>query len=237
MYEAMKDIFTPLTAKEMDQLDDFLLTRVDDSVDEANKDEGVICLSGLDGYFTAIVSGPVACLPSQWILGLWGDFEPEGMSKAEFEVVFLLFIRHMNTIANVLLEQPQNYQPIFLEHEVGSEIYTIVDEWCEGYMRGLLLNAEYWHLDEPEMKALLAPIKAFIGGESLHIHASFSQQEIERIKNTVSSDVRKIYAYWLVHIEEFPEQLSFLQDGFNALPEDPHTDCSGSKERDAIYIE
>ena len=29
-----------------------------------------------DGLFTAIVSGPVPVMPSQWLPAVWGDFEP-----------------------------------------------------------------------------------------------------------------------------------------------------------------
>jgi len=197
----MKDIFTPLTAKEMDQIDDFLLNRVGDE-DMANKDEGIVCLSDLDGYFAAIVSAPVICLPSQWVPGLWGDFEPKRKNNNELEVVFSLLLRHMNAIANVLLEHSHKYQPIFIEHEVDGEIFSIVDEWCEGYMRGVLLDSEQWNLDKPEIKVLLGSIKAYIDDESLPMHASFSQVEIERIKNNLSSVVREIYAYWLARKEK-----------------------------------
>ena len=38
-------------------------------------------------------------------------------------------------------------EPLFLERIVDGKTYTIVDEWCEGYMRGVALAAEQWELE------------------------------------------------------------------------------------------
>jgi len=138
----MKNSFKPLSDKELDWLDNFLLERIDEDADTRNKDAGVLDVSELDGLFTAIVSGPEMIQPSQWLPQVWGDFEPEWNKEEGFETVLSLMIRHMNGIAATLMEQPQNFEPMFLERIVDDKTCTIVDEWCEGFMRGVLLASE-----------------------------------------------------------------------------------------------
>ena len=72
----MKNLSDPLNDEEIDQLDRFLLDRIDEDADTQGKDEGVLDISELDGLFTALVSGPVMIPPSRWLPAVWGDFEP-----------------------------------------------------------------------------------------------------------------------------------------------------------------
>ena len=72
----MYDLYQPLDDDEIAWLGEFLLDRIDDDADTEGRDEGILDISELDGFFTAIVSGPVTVLPSQWIPQVWGDFEP-----------------------------------------------------------------------------------------------------------------------------------------------------------------
>ena len=193
----MKNSFKPLSDKELDWLDDFLLERIDEDADTRNKDEGVLDVSELDGLFTAIVSGPEMIQPSQWLPLVWGDFEPEWNKEVEFETVLSLMIRHMNGIAATLMEQPQDFEPMFLEWIINDKTYTIVDEWCEGFMRGVLLAAEQWHMDDMNMEILLVPMKAFVGEQAKRTYANFSQPEIKNIQNAICPNAREVYAYWL----------------------------------------
>ena len=59
---------TPLTPEELDFLDAALL-------DHGN-DDSVLGISELDGFFTALVSGPEAVMPSTWLPELWGGVPP-----------------------------------------------------------------------------------------------------------------------------------------------------------------
>ncbi|MDH5327952.1 MAG: UPF0149 family protein, partial [Gammaproteobacteria bacterium] len=80
----MDDLFLLLSEDELDWLDEFLLERIDEDADTEGKDEGVLGISELDGMFTAIVSGPVPVMPSQWLPHVWGDFEPQWGSEEDF---------------------------------------------------------------------------------------------------------------------------------------------------------
>ena len=192
----MKDLTTPLTDKECDRLDRFLLDRIDEEVDTQDKDEGVLDISELDGLFTALVSGPISAVPSQWLPVVWGDFEPVWDSKEEFEEIFSLMIRHMNGIAHLLMEYPDEFEPMFLEREVEGNTYTIVDEWCDGYVRGVELAEEDWHMSDEELADLLAPVYAFTEKTKWRGH-DLEDDERESIRQAITPNVRKIHTYWL----------------------------------------
>ena len=111
----MDDLYQPLDDDEIAWLGEFLLDRIDDNADTEGRDEGILDISELDGFLTAIVSGPVTVLPSQWIPQVWGDFEPVWEREQDVQKVMTLLMRHMNAIAVMLVEQPEDFEPIFLE--------------------------------------------------------------------------------------------------------------------------
>ena len=86
----------PLDEEEMDELDRFLLYRDEDETGDTcaeGLDEGILTLSELDGFFTAIVSGPETIVPSRWLPAVWGDVAPIWKSSQTFERIFLLLSR------------------------------------------------------------------------------------------------------------------------------------------------
>jgi uncharacterized protein len=192
----MKDLFTPLSDEEFERLDDFLLDRFgDDDEDASDKDEGVLDICELDGFLTAIVSSPVAVMPSQWLPAVWGDFPPAWKGQAEFEDMFSLLVRHMNGIAGMLLNEPEEFEPVFGEREFEGSLCTIVDEWCEGFWRGVRLNSARWLEGGDEISALLFPILAFTGETKFMGHDG-TDEEVETRQQAIAPSVRAIHAYW-----------------------------------------
>lgn len=193
----MDQINIPLSDDELDWLDDFLLYRIEEGEAEARAgevDEGILDVSELDGFLTAIASGPNALMPSKWLPAVWGDFEPEWKSPAEFEKVFNLLVRHMNSIVSMLISSPQEFEPLFLYREVGGKEIQIVDEWCVGYLRGVALDETSWHADEiaPQLDVIQL-FGAEAGWEKL---MQMSANEMEKQKALLPAAVRKIHAYW-----------------------------------------
>ncbi|MGR9071868.1 MAG: UPF0149 family protein [Gammaproteobacteria bacterium] len=198
----MQDLFTFLTDEELDFLDQFLLNRIDEDADVEGKDEGVLDVSDLDGFFTAIVSGPVMIPPSKWLPAVWGDFEPEWDDEKDFEKIFSLMARHMNSIAAILLEQPDEFEPLFLEREAKGKVVAIVDEWCEGFCRGMALAQEQWNEGGQEMAALLTPILAFTEKTDWRGH-DLALSEAEKIQQAIEPSVRQIHAFWLARRNKY----------------------------------
>ena len=114
----MTDLSQPLTDTELERLDCFLADRIDEDTDTEGRDAGVLDISDLDGMLTAIVSGPVTVPPSRWLPAVWGDFEPEWEEMTDFQEIFSLLICHMNSIADLLIQQPEDFEPLFHERVV-----------------------------------------------------------------------------------------------------------------------
>ena len=196
----MDNLFSDLNDDEFELLDRFLLDRIDDA-DTQDQDEGILDISTLDGFFTAMVSGPVMIPPSQWLPAVWGDFEPVWENEKQFEKTLSLMMRHMNGIAVTLMEQPEAFEPVFFEREVEGNLYTIVDEWCEGYQRGVALAADQWVVGGQAMTTLLTPILAFTSATKWRAH-DFSDTEVDVIREAITPNVREIHGYWLARRHE-----------------------------------
>ena len=110
-------------------------------------------------------------------------------------------IRHMNGIAATLMEQPGDFEPLFLERSLEGKAYTIVDEWCAGYVRGVQLAADRGGTAGLEMDILLMPILAFTSETRWRAHDLSSDVEIDNIRNAIIPNVRAIHAYWLARRE------------------------------------
>jgi len=186
-----------LSEEEFDYLDELLLERIDDNTDTEGKDEGILDVSELDGLFVAIVSGPTLISPSQWLAAIWGDFEPAWESEQAFQDIFSLMVRHMNGIASVLMEHPDDFEPLFLQRKVKGKWYTLVDDWCSGYVRGVDLAANQWEIGGREMNMMLMPIRTFASDDGWQVLEKFNDSEIEKIQQKISPAAREIHAYWL----------------------------------------
>lgn len=188
----------PLTDDELDRLDAFLLDRFPDeeSPEDIGRDEGIICVSELDGLLTAVVIGPEVIPPSQWLPTIWGDVEPVWQRMEDFQEIMSLMMRHMNSIASALMARPPQCWLVFEERKVDDECYTIVDEWCEGFVRGMALCPEAWELDDESVQAWLAPILAFTeqGGWTGH---ELTDKEGDALRDAIEPSVIAIHQYWL----------------------------------------
>jgi uncharacterized protein len=197
----MTDLDTPLDEDEIDRLEQFLMNRIDEEVLTDEADEGIFDISTLDGFFTAVVSGPIAIPPSVWLPKVWGDFEPEWKSAEAFSEIFTLMVRHMNGISQILMEFPEDFEPLFDIGIHDTTTHLIVDEWCEGYQRGVELSFEQWMSGGEEITALLTPILAFTESTEWQGH-DYGIGEIEEIHRLIAHNVREIHAYWLARRDD-----------------------------------
>lgn len=105
-------------------------------------DNSVLDVSELDGFLTAIVSGPHAIMPSQWFPALWGGAgnEPQWQDQTQMHRFVSLVMQHMNNIVDMLMFAPAEYEALFNQNMQSKEEILIVEEWCFGYIRGVLLG-------------------------------------------------------------------------------------------------
>ena len=194
----MHTLDTPLSDDEQAALADLLLARFGDDDDghSEDRDEGILALDELDGFFTAIVSGPEPVLLSEWLPAVWGDFPPDWPTIADAQHAMNLLARLQNMIANELMVAPDEFEPLFSEQEVDGQTIVIVDEWCEGYLRGVRLAGDAWELEHPTVTALLQPLRAFCEESEWYGHEA-SDTEADALRHCIVPNVRALHAYWL----------------------------------------
>ena len=191
------DLTTPLSEKEMADLDHALLYRFDENAEPLQGDEGIIDITELDGLLTSVVSSPVMIMPSRWYPEVWGDYPPVFETEAEVERVFSLMVRHMNSIAATFMNCADEFEPLFSYREVGDREHLIVDEWCEGYMRGIRLALESGASLDATAEELLAPIRAFTEAAGWPGHDLPDLEKTEQLQLSIAPNVRALHVHWL----------------------------------------
>jgi uncharacterized protein len=83
-----------------------------------------------------------------------------------------------------------------LERTVEGKVHTVVDEWCEGYRRGVALTEDLWIAGGQEMTILPTPIYAFTEATDWRGH-EFPEDQARNIQNAIAPNVREIHAFWL----------------------------------------
>src|SRR5438034_11149633 len=104
----MRALDEPLSDTELDSLEGFLAS---DSVPQDCLD-----LEMLDGFLTAIVSGPDSMQPSEWLPQVWSDggraASPAFASSDQAQRIMGLMLRHMVGIQRTLGESPTRFKPL-----------------------------------------------------------------------------------------------------------------------------
>ncbi len=190
----------PLNADELEYLDELLL--------KYESKNSLPSASALDGFLTAVVSGPNMIPPSQWLPAIWGgpSEEPYWESEAEFENFMRLVTQQMNNIADILTYCPENFQCLFIEWVFDDETCVISTEWCEGYMCGVRLDEQAW-LQTPEaVTADTLGVINLLAGSEPEVLESLSEDAVVRLREKVGPAAKQLHAYWLQQrMEQAPE--------------------------------
>lgn len=187
-----------LTEAELERLDEFLLNRIPKNSEHvAEKNEGILNISMLDGFFTAIVSNQDPIMPSKWMPAVWGDYEPVWDRMDEAEEIISIMMRQMNGIVHFLMEEPGNFEPMFMESERDGKTFLIVDDWCEGYLMGMKLDPEYWNSVPAEIAEQLIPLYLFGDDEFAEQLDQISIERIEQFQKAIAPAVLNLNAYAL----------------------------------------
>jgi uncharacterized protein len=190
------DLNTPLNEAEFEELDEFLLS--------LEHDDAILDTSEFDGFVTAVVSGPETIMPSTWLPVVWGgeDSAPEWTSVEEYQRIFGLMIRHLNTTSAALMQDPAEFEPCFMESTLEGVTHWIVDEWCHGYMKGAGLFSSL-QATGPDMQDLVAPIRQFADPAGWDSLEGLSHAEVRRLQERIAPAARAIHRYWIVRRSPF----------------------------------
>lgn len=122
----------PLAASDYALLEDSLLKYGDDN--------SVLNVSELDGYLTALASGPVQVDIAVWFPAIWGGENPDWQNPDEAKQFIELCARHLNVLANQLANDTQAFEPRFETSEHQGRSVTLAEEWCFGYLRAISVS-------------------------------------------------------------------------------------------------
>jgi uncharacterized protein len=191
------ELAIPLDDIECNELDGFLLA--------LDTEQAVQNLSEFDGFLTAIVSGPEFVAPSEWLPVVLGGREyasgPE--SSGDFNRMVDLMMRHLNSTAVTLLENPGSFEPCFMENVGKGGAFLVVDDWCIGYMKGVMMREEQWFGAEGAMADTLSPIPLFASSEGWDLLEQLADRHIEYLQKQVAPAARAAHGYWLQRGEKW----------------------------------
>lgn len=189
----------PLNEKELEWLDELL--------EKYGNEESVLDVSELDGMLTAILSGPHLVEPSVWLTAMWGGEKhiPRWSNEREMTRFMNLAFQHMNDIAERLTDAPDQFDPLFGIRTIEDEEYTIVEEWCFGYMRGVALDD--WSALPDNLQADLAAIALHGQEKNFEQLEQLTPEEYEKSQATIGQAALNLHQYWLVLRTENPAAL------------------------------
>ncbi|HFD13245.1 MAG TPA: YecA family protein [Crenotrichaceae bacterium] len=192
----MKKLAETMQMLEKNKADDGIpgnYQRIDHYLDRYGSDESILCISELDGYFSAIVCAPEMILPSQWMLGIWGgeEFSPEWESVQHAQEFNSLILNHYNEV----LQSFQNdfFSPLYLEGQFEGKTTMIVDEWCTGFWRGYLLWLDEENKNDPVTQSAVHTIYPFATEKGFEILEILSKNEIISLQKQIEPAVIKLY--------------------------------------------
>ena len=157
----------PLADAELDELEAFLAS---DAVPQDCMD-----LEMLDGFLTAVVSGPDVVQPSEWLPHVWSEggksAAPAFAGSDQAQRIMALVLRHLVGIQRTLAESPTRFRPLlYMPDENARKSDRTPPEgtaWCEGYMAGVKLRDDEWQplYDATDARDWIFPIEALAFGD------------------------------------------------------------------------
>ncbi len=154
--------------------------------DKYGSDDSILSVVELDGFLAALACAPFALMPSQWLPAMWGgeDQLPEWEEKEEIDDFHeVLMIAH-----NSVMEE-------FVAGEFCPRIYAedgrlvAMDEWCDGFMRGVRLYPRLGEEDQHYLDENLRVIRLFVTGEGVDDLLSLSYEQLQAKAATIEPAV------------------------------------------------
>ena len=122
--------------------------------------ENVMNLEEMDGFFAALICGPVTVPPSAHLDEIWGGGPGPFATEAEFREFLNLAMCHWNLIARSLASSDLVFIPRLVIE--GDEAIPRGNRWARGFLRGVGLCREAWDeiFEDEDRFAILLPVLA-----------------------------------------------------------------------------
>ncbi len=186
-----------LSEQEMEALDSFLMS-------DATSSE-VMMLDSLDGFLTAIASGPAIPTPDEWIPRVWGpaaEDAPTFTSDTQAEKITSLLIRHLNATVWSLNQELESFEPIFDVNVYEGDEHEYIDgeNWANGYMTGIEMLRDSWKtlFAAKHAAEVLRPIYLLGSPDITEAEEALIETPAQReaLSKTIPASVGAIYKFW-----------------------------------------
>jgi len=190
-----------LSEPEKPENDDVLAT-LDFYLMRYGHDDSILDVSELDGFFAALGCAPDTIMPSRWMPAIWGDTEqaPEWQDKQEIDD----FTRAAFALYNQVMQDMNNgdYEALFLEREAKGRTHTIVDEWCEGFLRGFKLWGPLTAADAAMTDECIQSIRLFATDAGFTQLDNMSEDEVVARQQLIEPAVHRLFQYFFRQREQ-----------------------------------
>jgi len=181
---------------------DDILTTLDFYFTRYGNDDSILDVSELDGFFAALACAPETILPSHWMPAIWGgeDQAPAWQDRQEVDH----FTRAAFTLYNQVMQDMNDgdYEALFLEHEAKGKTHIIVDEWCEGFLRGSKLWGPLAAADTAMTEECIRSIKLFATDAGFAQLDSMSEDEIVAQQQLIEPAVQRLFQHFFKQREQ-----------------------------------
>jgi uncharacterized protein len=187
----------PLTDKEFNELDQFLLS-------DRCADDGMT-MDALHGYLTALVIGPEEVPMAEWLPRAWGSFAAEGprfSSEKQSQRIIGLIARFMNEIAITFEVAPKEFEPLYCEHEWEGRTLIDAEAWAWGFWEGIDLRAQAWApIWNSSLADLMQPIYLLGAEEIEDQEMTLVDDPLKRHKLAIEMEaaIPPIQRFWAPH--------------------------------------
>ena len=142
-------------------------------------------LEQLDGFFAALICGPVNVPPSEYLPMILGDdmvLEDTFDGQTVLQDFLSLIMRYWNVIVDTL-QSDEVYLPLLLQDENG---ISHANDWANGFLRGMELRKAEWAalLNDEEHGGWLVPILALA-------HEHDPDPEVRPYKEPITAEARE----------------------------------------------
>ena len=215
-----------LQVPEKPQSDDILET-IDFYFMQYGHDDSVLDVSELDGFFAALACAPDTVLPSHWMPAIWGgeDQTPAWQDKQELNdftrAVFTLYHHVMQSM------NEDDYEALFLEREAEGKTHTIVDEWCEGFLRGINLWGPLAAADTALTEDCIQVIRLFASEAGFAQLETMDENEIIAQQQSIEPAVRCLFRHFFKQRKQ--ASAPYVRDNLKVGRNDPCPCGSGKK--------
>lgn len=217
---------TPLSEEEMNELDSFLMS-------DATSNETMM-LACLDGFLTAIASGPVMLKPSEWIPRVWGPTEEDAPifdTDIKAERITGLMMRHMNGITWNLHQDTDQFEPVLdiNVYDGDSREYLDGEMWAHGYMTAIDMQLDSWQpvIESRHGAKMLRPIQLLgatdVSQEDEELVKTPTQRE--ELSKQIPASVGWIYKFWAPYRRAVTEHTTAKTSGQESPKQSRNAPC------------